>query len=108
MALTRAQRVQIQRDLIALGYDPNGADGLLGAGTREAIRAWQRNTGQPATGYVTVVQINSLRADAEALGSDATGNRARSGGPKPAGPDPGRAGEPPATAHQPRLLDGSS
>lgn len=76
LGLTRAQRVQIQRDLIALGYDPKGADGLFGAGTREAIRAWQRNTGQGATGYMTAPQITSLRADAEARGSEVTGNRA--------------------------------
>lgn len=76
LGLTRPQRVQIQRDLIALGYDPKGADGLFGAGTRDAIRAWQRNTGQGATGYMTAAQISSLHADAEARGSEATGNRA--------------------------------
>lgn len=76
LGLTRMQRVQIQRDLVALGYDTKGADGLFGAGTREAIRAWQRNTGQRATGYVTTAQIRSLRADAEARGSETTGDRA--------------------------------
>lgn len=76
LGLTRTQRVQIQRDLIALGYDPKGADGLFGAGTREAIRAWQRNTGQRATGYVTAAQITSLRGDADARGSEASGSRA--------------------------------
>lgn len=75
LGLTRPQRVQIQRDLIALGYDPNGADGLFGAGTREAIRAWQRNTGQRATGYVTAAQVNALRSDAAARGSEAAGDR---------------------------------
>jgi peptidoglycan hydrolase-like protein with peptidoglycan-binding domain len=68
--------VQTQRDLIALGYDPNGVDGLFGAGTREAIRAWQRNTGQRATGYVTAAQVNALRSDAEARGSEAAGGQA--------------------------------
>lgn len=76
LGLTRPQRVQIQRDLIALGYDTNGADGLFGAGTREAIRAWQRNTGQRATGYVTAAQVGALRSDAEARGSEAAGGRA--------------------------------
>lgn len=76
LGLTRSQRVQTQRDLIALGYDPNGVDGLFGAGTREAIRAWQRNTGQRATGYVTAAQVNALRSDAEARGSEAAGGQA--------------------------------
>ncbi|MFC0201628.1 peptidoglycan-binding domain-containing protein [Paracoccus rhizosphaerae] len=66
LGLTRAQRVQIQRDLTTLGYDPKGVDGLFGAGTRQAIRAWQRNTGQRATGFVTAAQVSSLHADAEA------------------------------------------
>lgn len=76
LGLTRAERVQIQRNLIALGYDPKGADGLFGAGTRDAIRAWQRNTGLAATGYMTTAQIQSLRADAEARGSETAGDRA--------------------------------
>lgn len=76
LGLTRAERIQIQRNLIALGYDPKGADGLFGAGTREAIRAWQRNTGLAATGYMTTAQIRSLRADAEARGTQSAGDRA--------------------------------
>ncbi|MFN3524641.1 MAG: peptidoglycan-binding protein, partial [Paracoccus sp. (in: a-proteobacteria)] len=76
LGLTRTQRVQIQRDLMALGYDTNGADGLFGAGTREAIRAWQRNTGQPATGYMTRALISALNADAAARGTETTGSRA--------------------------------
>ena len=76
LGLTRAERVQIQRNLISLGYDPKGADGLFGAGTREAIRAWQRNTGLAATGYMTTAQIQSLRTDAEARGTESSGDRA--------------------------------
>lgn len=76
LGLTRSQRMQIQRDLMGLGYDTNGADGLFGSGTREAVRAWQRNTGQRATGYMTAAEISALRADAEARGTEATGDRA--------------------------------
>ena len=75
LGLSRAQRVQIQRDLTALGYDPKGVDGLFGSGTRMAIRAWQRNTGQPATGYMTAAQVTALRGDAEARGTEAAGGR---------------------------------
>lgn len=76
LGLTRAARVQIQRDLISLGYDPKGADGLFGEGTRGAIRAWQRNTGLAATGYMTTRQIQSLRADAKARRAENSGDRA--------------------------------
>ena len=71
LGLERAQRVQIQRDLTALGYDPKGVDGLFGNGTRTAIRAWQRNTGQAATGYMTAAQVTALRADAQTRGTEA-------------------------------------
>lgn len=71
LGLTRWQRVQIQRDLTALGYDPKGVDGLFGNGTRAAIRAWQRNTGQAATGYMTAAQVKALRADAQTRGTEA-------------------------------------
>ncbi|WP_405401903.1 peptidoglycan-binding protein [Paracoccus sp. Ld10] len=64
LGLSRTRRIQIQRDLIALGYDPKGADGLFGTGTREAIRTWQRDTGERVTGYVTAAQLRSLQSDA--------------------------------------------
>lgn len=76
LGLTRTQRVQIQRDLVALGYDTKGADGLFGTGTREAIGAWQRNTGQRATGYINAAQIKLLTANAEARGSEPADGRA--------------------------------
>ncbi|WP_265501003.1 peptidoglycan-binding domain-containing protein [Paracoccus beibuensis] len=76
LGLTRTQRAQIQRDLDALGYDPKGVDGLFGSGTRDAVKAWQRNKGQRATGYVTAAQVKSLRADATARNSETTGRRA--------------------------------
>lgn len=72
LGLSRSSRVRIQRDLIALGYDPKGADGLFGLGTREAIRSWQRDTRQTVTGYVTAPQIASLRASA-GTGAEAPG-----------------------------------
>ncbi|MDO5527903.1 MAG: peptidoglycan-binding protein [Paracoccus sp. (in: a-proteobacteria)] len=64
LRLTRAQRVQIQRDLTTLGHDTRGVDGLFGSGTREAIRAWQRSKSQTATGYLTANQVAALRTDA--------------------------------------------
>ena len=76
LRLSRSQRVQIQRNLIALGYDPKGADGLFGTGTREAIRMWQRDTGERVTGYVTNAQVRSLQSDAAGRDPAPTENRA--------------------------------
>ncbi|WP_037227520.1 peptidoglycan-binding domain-containing protein [Roseobacter sp. GAI101] len=60
LRLTRAQRITIQRQLKAVGYDAGVADGLWGSRTRAAISAWQRaNQGTP-TGYVTETQVRLI------------------------------------------------
>ncbi len=61
--LSEADRVQIQTDLADLGYGPGDVDGVFGSATRGAIRAWQRDNGQPADGVLSSAQIRDL-ADA--------------------------------------------
>jgi membrane-bound lytic murein transglycosylase B len=51
--LNARQRMTLQEGLSALGYDPGGADGVLGRRTRQAIRDYQRARGIPADGYAT-------------------------------------------------------
>lgn len=63
--LTVAQRRDIQRDLRTLEHYQLGIDGIFGAGTRGAIRAWQRENGFPATGFVSANQIALLDRQAE-------------------------------------------
>jgi lytic murein transglycosylase len=48
--LTRAQRTQLQRLLIAAGYDIGEADGRIGPITVKAIRQAEEKLGMPATG----------------------------------------------------------
>ena len=43
----------VQRGLAALGYDPGPVDGILGAKTRAAIRAFQAREKRPVTGVVS-------------------------------------------------------
>lgn len=62
--LSRDQRRQIQRDLSILDFDPRGIDGLFGPASRRAIAAWQRQNGDPATGFVTQDQVVQLNAQA--------------------------------------------
>jgi len=48
--LSRAQRLQLQKLLIARGYNIGEADGKIGPATREAIADAERRLGLPATG----------------------------------------------------------
>ena len=62
LGLGRAQRRLVQRGLASLGYAPGPADGLFGAGTREAIRRYQGAKGFEATGYLRGEESGALVA----------------------------------------------
>lgn len=49
--VTRQQVVDLQLWLEALGFQPGEADGVIGARTRSALKAFQRNVGLPQDGY---------------------------------------------------------
>jgi len=51
---------KLQRALVARGYDPGAADGVLGDQTRAAIKRYQSDHGWPATGNVTVRLVVAL------------------------------------------------
>ncbi|MFQ5563025.1 MAG: lytic murein transglycosylase [Parvularculaceae bacterium] len=52
-ALTLAERKSLQQALKDRGYDPGPVDGVIGAGTKAALRRWQRDHGFPADGYAS-------------------------------------------------------
>ncbi|MCF6304883.1 MAG: lytic murein transglycosylase [Rhodobacteraceae bacterium] len=54
------QMVQLQRKLERLGHDVGGADGVLGAKTRAAIRTEQLRLGMPADAWPTPELLNRL------------------------------------------------
>jgi localization factor PodJL len=56
----REQVTDVQRELMAAGYYDGPADGDLGAGTRQAIRAYQRNNGLPQTGLLSHRMMEQL------------------------------------------------
>ncbi|WP_324508055.1 lytic murein transglycosylase [Brevundimonas sp.] len=62
--LSREQRLALQRGLQALGYDPGGVDGIVGSGTRRALRQYQVARGLTADGYVNEAVINRIRSEA--------------------------------------------
>ena len=59
--LSRAERRELQRLLIARGYELGEPDGMIGARTREALQAAQRQLGLPADGRAGQKALNVLR-----------------------------------------------
>ena len=60
LSLSTEQRRGIQADLVTLGFDTRGVDGIFGAGTRGAVRSWQSREGLDETGYLDAGQIATL------------------------------------------------
>ena len=51
LRLSRDIVIALQEALEAAGHDTGGADGIFGRGSRAALRAWQRETGQVPDGF---------------------------------------------------------
>jgi membrane-bound lytic murein transglycosylase B len=66
--VTRQQVVDLQRQLEALGFAPGEADGVIGARTRMAIKAFQRSVGLPQDGYPSPEVMARVRAVATSRG----------------------------------------
>ncbi|MBC7667815.1 MAG: lytic murein transglycosylase [Gemmatimonadaceae bacterium] len=62
--LSLADRMAAQIALSRLGFDPGPADGVIGAGTRKALRAWQQDRRLPADGYLSSDMVARLKAQA--------------------------------------------
>jgi len=68
-ALSRAERIQFQVDLKALGFDPGPADGVLGRGSRAALRRYQKAHGVAADGFPTASLLAMLEAEPKTTAS---------------------------------------
>jgi peptidoglycan hydrolase-like protein with peptidoglycan-binding domain len=55
---------ELQRLLNRMGYGAGRADGLIGARTRDAIRAFERRQGMEVRGRATDVVLEAARAAA--------------------------------------------
>lgn len=62
--LSRAERRELQRLLIAKGYDVGESDGMVGTRTRQALQAAQRELGLPPDGRAGQKALKALRASA--------------------------------------------
>jgi lytic murein transglycosylase len=64
--LSLTDRMTAQRALGALGFNPGTPDGVVGMGTRTALRAWQKARGLTADGYLSPAMVEKLKAEAGA------------------------------------------
>jgi membrane-bound lytic murein transglycosylase B len=63
-ALSRQQIMDLQQVLEDQGYDPGPVDGILGSGTRNAIREFQKSNNLVADGYpgTRVLEVAGIEA----------------------------------------------
>jgi len=73
--LSRAQRRELQSLLVARGYDIGEIDGMIGARTREAIRAEQRRLAMAPSGRAGTRILRALRAEASGAGESVRGEQ---------------------------------
>ena len=89
LGLGPAERRRVQQGLRADGFYDGAIDGLVGPGTRRAIRSWQRRVGEPETGFLTAGQIRVLSERAAAAApsrpAEAAGSQSPSTPDSPAG-----------------------
>lgn len=51
--LSLSERKKLQQALTDKGFEPGPVDGIIGAGTKKALREWQKSQGLPADGYAS-------------------------------------------------------
>ena len=86
----RAQVEQMQRALKQQGHDPGPIDGVMGAQTRDALRAYQKKHGLKVTGQLddeTVAKLGGQSSQTDSSGTNQTGGAGR----KPNAVDPAQA-----------------
>jgi membrane-bound lytic murein transglycosylase B len=59
-ALTLEERKTLQQALKDKGFDPGPIDGVIGAGTKRALKSWQQSAGLPADGYASLDTLTRL------------------------------------------------
>jgi lytic murein transglycosylase len=63
-SLALVDRMTAQRALATLGFDPGAPDGVVGMGTRTALRSWQKARGLVADGYLSPEMVQRLKTEA--------------------------------------------
>ncbi|MEL7114239.1 MAG: lytic murein transglycosylase [Pseudomonadota bacterium] len=60
-ALSFGEKQEMQRRLLAKGFDPKGVDGIIGPRTIAAVQAYQKSIGWVPDGYVSARVLERLR-----------------------------------------------
>ena len=60
-ALSFGEKQEMQRRLLARGFDPQGVDGIIGPRTIAAVQAFQKSINMVPDGYVSIGILNRLR-----------------------------------------------
>lgn len=60
MRLSERDRRRLQVALSSMGFDTQGADGVLGRRSRQMIQRWQEREGHPATGFLSAPQRDAI------------------------------------------------
>lgn len=59
-ALSLDERKALQQALKDKGFDPGPIDGVIGAGTKRALKDWQKSAGVPVDGYASLDTLTRL------------------------------------------------
>ena len=62
-SLTRSDREELQQRLQQKGLVSAPVDGVIGGGTKAAIRAYQKTKGLPEDGHADLALLEQLRQD---------------------------------------------
>ena len=62
-SLGKAERDEVQRRLTMLGFDTGGVDGVIGNGTKAAIRLFQKTRALPPDGHADLALLERLRQE---------------------------------------------
>jgi membrane-bound lytic murein transglycosylase B len=65
--LSLEQRMELQQHLIARGLLEGEPDGVIGRGTLEALRTYQRSKGLPVDGFPSLTLLKRLRSEGQAV-----------------------------------------
>ncbi|MFD1343705.1 peptidoglycan-binding protein [Litorisediminicola beolgyonensis] len=68
--LSIEQRVEVEGRLRTLNYLREPADGVITAGSRTAIRTFQRDIGAPSNGFVSLPLLDALQTNTAFLSAD--------------------------------------
>ena len=60
-ALSFTEKQEMQRRLLAKGFDPEGLDGIIGPRTIAAVQAYQKSVGLVPDGYASLKILKHLR-----------------------------------------------